>query len=561
MPQNFTADATIDNSVSSRSLRIVQALSGVLGVLATTVLIGWAADVDRLKSIVPGLTAMNPTTAVCFLLLGAVLWIAADPIRAARSANQRLIRLLSGVIVFIALCVLTRYLTDMTFAIDQILFHDRLTEGERPNRMAPNTVAAMLLLSAGVPLLVSSRTEWISVGQLLAVLGGFIGTLALLGYVYGAQPLYGMGPFIPMALHTALGLCITSYALLCLRSRGGWVAELNSPRMGGVTARRLLPAALFVPAVIGWVRLMGEQRGWYDSGTGVAMMALSTMGLFGIFVFGWAVLLNRIDARREIAEQELHRLNAELHAHAGELESINEELESFSYSVSHDLRAPLRHISGFADLLKKGAGTSLDEKNARYLDIINISARQMGRLIDDLLAFSRTGRTTMRYIPVNLRNQVDEVIRDLEPETKDRAIVWRIGELPLVNADPSLLRQVWINLLSNAVKYTSSRSEAVIEIGPAPGKETEHVIFVRDNGVGFDMKYSGKLFGVFQRLHNSTDFEGTGIGLATVRRIVSRHRGRVWAEAAVNQGATFYFSLPKPTPQHHDQFAETDSAR
>ena len=250
-----------------------------------------------------------------------------------------------------------------------------------------------------------------------------------------------------------------------------------------------------------------------------------------------------------LAEEEIEKLNRELKRRVGELANLNQELEAFSYSVSHDLRAPLRHIDGFTRLLGRHAGAVLDEKARHYLATIEDSVRQMGNLIDALLAFSRLGRAEVRSAPVDLSALVREAIREVERDANGRDVRWTVGELPPVSGDASLLRQVFINLLSNAVKYTSPRVVTSIEVGSLPGEPGEVVCFVRDNGVGFDMKYADKLFGVFQRLHGAGEFEGTGIGLANVRRVIQRHGGKTWAEGAVDEGATFYFSLPGEAPE------------
>lgn len=241
------------------------------------------------------------------------------------------------------------------------------------------------------------------------------------------------------------------------------------------------------------------------------------------------------------AEEEIRRLHADLSQRAAQLEAANTELEAFSYSVSHDLRAPLRHMAGFASLLEKEAGGQLGEKTRHYLATIRQSAVLMGRLIDDLLAFSRVGRTPLQSAPVDHGALVADVIRHLGAAAE--RVAWQIGPLPVSPGDPALLRQVWLNLLDNAVKYTGRAPAPRIEVSSCD-EQIGTVFRVRDNGAGFDPRYAAKLFQVFSRLHSAAEFEGTGIGLALVRRIVARHGGRTWAEGAVGEGATFFFSLP-----------------
>jgi signal transduction histidine kinase len=285
-------------------------------------------------------------------------------------------------------------------------------------------------------------------------------------------------------------------------------------------------------------------------GNALAMLILLVAG----------VVIQREGARRKLAEQELKGVNQRLEQRTADLSAANEEIASFSYSVAHDLRAPLRQIGGYSNVLLQDYGLYLDAEARRYLEKIEGGARKMGRLVDDLLSLSKIGRQELSLQATALDKVLRQVVEELGPECSGREVEWQIGDLFSADCDPALMKQVFVNLLSNAVKYTGKREHAVIEIGQIREND-QRVIFVRDNGAGFEMQYVGKLFGVFQRLHKARDFEGTGVGLAIAQRIIRKHGGRIWAEAALDKGATFFFTVEPAgneantkleTPIHHE---------
>ncbi|WP_285446509.1 ATP-binding protein [Xanthomonas sp. fls2-241-TYG-148] len=251
---------------------------------------------------------------------------------------------------------------------------------------------------------------------------------------------------------------------------------------------------------------------------------------------------------QKVSQQRIQELNRQLEGKVEQVSEVNRELEAFSYSVSHDLRAPLRHVAGFSDKLARHLGDAADEKSRHYMEVISSSARRMASLIDDLLVYSRLGRSALRLQAVDMQSLVAEtraiLDANVQSENTGHRVDWHIAPLPVLIADENMMRQLWMNLMGNAVKYSTKREVAKIEIGYEPMPDGGHYFTVRDNGAGFDMDYSGKLFGVFQRLHKVSEYPGTGIGLASVRRVLARHGGRVWAEGVVDEGATFHFVLP-----------------
>ena|GEM_PF-2766620 len=633
---------------------------------------------------------MNPLTAICFVFAGAALGLLTFV-----SLNSKVVglsaKLCSLVVLIVGSIVLVEYLIGEAWRLDQLLFQEKLQHdsGTHPNRMAPNTAFNFILL--GIAFLGfdwKTKNGW-RPAEGMAIAIGINSFVALLGYTYKVQSFYGIGSFIPMALHTAAAFFLISIAILFARPHDGFMAIVTSATPGGILIRRLIPAMVATMALLGGLRLEGERSGYYSYDFGVtiytvaiivflgALISWSGLSLYnadlvrrkgeealrdardqlearvtertaelaateakfralveqsivGIYIiqdgrfvyvnpkmpdiFGFsaeeltarpvtdfiadedrplasenirkrmegviqharyslrmrhkngstlhievfgsrsdyngrtAILGTLLDiTEQKNAETAIKRLNEDLEKRVQDrtqaLEFANKELESFSYSVSHDLRAPLRHVNGYVEMLKKETEGTLSPKASRYLNTIAAASVEMGHLIDDLLAFSRMSRSELKEEVVDLSEIIEETLRGMELGMKGRVVNWKIAGLPRVKGDASMLKQVFVNLIGNAVKYTRDRNPAEIEIGSHEIDYGQIVLFVRDNGAGFDMQYVHKLFGVFQRLHRPEEFEGTGIGLAIVRRVVQRHGGRIWAEAILNRGATFYFTL------------------
>ncbi|MBI4850508.1 MAG: PAS domain-containing protein [Acidobacteria bacterium] len=698
--------------------RLFTKIAAVLAILVSSfVMAGWIFDIDILKSVVPGLVSMKVNTAICFSLVGTSLYLEQERFRNNKYISHISLLLIIAT-VFITIATLFQYLSGYDLGIDQLIVKETSLDARTSHlgRMSPITAISFLFVAGSLYFSRSKNKYSIYLSQVFALIFGQIALICLISYVYGAELSYGISRFTQIAIHTVITFIFIFFGVFFLHPNQAIASIITSNHYGTFLACRLLPFAILIPFVFGFLRLVGERMGFYGTTFGITLYCSSTIAILVLAILWQSSILNKLDidrknkeialreseqrlqaildnstaiiflkdlegrfllinkqfekmfliARQELigktvydffpkkladcytdndlqaikegkaieyeedalqngeehtylaikfplynpqgdvyglagistditqrkqiekelkntkekleeivkertrelaetnkklrleaienkkSQEEIKKLNENLEKRVIErtkqLETINKELEAFSYSVSHDLRAPLRHISGFIELLKKNTNNNLSEKGQHYIKVISEASKKMGVLIDELLSFSRMGRSELRNANVDLEKMVEKLVKSYQESLKDRKITWCIEKLPIVQADSAMLELVFNNLISNALKYSGKKSETKIEIGidlTSNNRTEEVIIFVRDNGVGFDMQYVDKLFGVFQRLHKTEEFEGIGIGLANVRRIINRHGGRTWAESFLGQGATFYFSLPK----------------
>lgn len=522
--------------LAARYQRAAAFLGGAAALLGAGSLAGWAAG--RAQGVLGGGPLMKPNAAVSFLSLGTALVLARGP-RWARATSFAL----AAVGTALGLAILAQWGAGVDLGIDELLFRDDTGAYTRiAGRIAPNTALAFVLLGLG--LLLRGQRGWLAVLRRTLAAGGLaIGALGAAGYLYGVSRLYALAQHTGMAASAAIGLIVLGCGVLMARPEEGPAALLASEGPGGTIARWLLPVVAVIPLLLALPAQAGVRTGLLDQ---AYASALVTVGLTALLV--WVVLtaaraVNAGDAERRERERENERLAEELQRRAWELLAVNRELESFSYSVSHDLRSPLRSIDGFGQALVEDCAAALPPVGHDHVRRIRAATQRMAQLIDDLLQLSRVTRTELHRERVDLSRIAGEVVAELARAEPGRQVAIEIEDGLVAEGDPRLLRLALENLLRNAWKFTSHHAAGRIVFGRCE-REGAPAFYLQDDGAGFDMAYANKLFGAFQRLHGMQEFPGTGVGLATVQRIVHRHGGRIWAEGEVERGARFTFSLP-----------------
>ncbi len=511
--------------------------------LGLTALIGWIFDLATLKSGVPGQPPMKLNVTVALILAGISLWASctASPHR----YSLIVAKACAGAVLLISLATLGEYLTGMSFGIDQLWLQDTVNfPGDIPGRMPVRIALCLTMLATALWLLDRDYQVFAETIQALALASVLIAASGLAGYIYNSQNAPLVRQFIsPMAANAAAIIVLLGIGITLARAEFTVRHALASDSLAGSTVRRLLPAAIGLPLVTGWLLVQGRHAGYLGEHLEMALLTVVTIAGLSIVILWNARALIDIDTRRKRAEEEIHRLNEELRMRIVQLKASTREIESFAYSVSHDLRSPLRAIDGFSSILLEEHRDQLNDEGRRLLGVVCDNTRKMAQLIDDILHFSRVGRIEIVQSMIDMEALAREIFSELQPATQGRRIDFEIGALPPARGDRHMIRQVLVNLIANAIKFTRGRDNAQITLS-ATVAGNECIYSLRDNGAGFDMQYASKLFGVFQRLHGVDEFEGTGIGLAIVKRVITRHGGRVWAEGKINDGAAIYFALP-----------------
>ncbi|MQS40530.1 PAS domain S-box protein [Xanthomonas translucens pv. translucens] len=491
---------TRDNADQQVRIGRLQSILERRGLLAAR--IAENRDPERIRALILEMTADNPIRGLI-----ADLQKREDALLAERTADADQRRMLASAISWVSLAVQLLLLGLVIWLLQRQI--GRRLDAER-HMLRANARAAAVLQTVREPIVLLDSE------QRMLMHNAAFGELYGLDTEQAPKMLAEVGDGVWQD-----GIIVQRLADVLLRGRELWDFEHEQLGADGV-ARTMLLNARRMPLP--------------DSEDQVVLMTVSDISL------------------QKASQQRIQMLNRQLEGKVEQVSEVNRELEAFSYSVSHDLRAPLRHVAGFADKLARHLGDAADEKSRHYLEVIATSARRMASLIDDLLVYSRLGRSALRLQAVDMQSLVAETRSVLDANYQsDHAgsghrIEWSVAPLPILVADENMMRQLWLNLLGNAVKYSARREVAVIEVGYQLQADGSHRFSVRDNGAGFDMAYAAKLFGVFQRLHKASEYTGTGIGLASVRRVLTRHGGHIWAEAAPDMGATFHFVLP-PTPE------------
>ena len=514
-------------------LRFSRWASGVVILIGSLVLIGWLLNVQILKSAAPHLIAMNPLTAILFILSGTALIRA---VGTGRKSTDKLFLFCAVIVTLGGAMKIAECVFDFDLNFDQLLFRKEVNSPGPfgPNEIAMNTALGFMLCGISLLLLNVETRRGFRPAQVFIVLVGLLALLVLIGYAYRVLPLYSIGSRIPMALNSAISFGLFSLAALAVRPGRGMMRVITSDTTGGAMARRLLPAAILIPLILGALRFSGERHGFFEIESGISLFAFANIVLFTAVIWWNAKLLFKAEQERLAAMEKLKQTSADL-------ERSNTELQQFAYVASHDLMEPLRMIASYLELLSGRAHEKLGAEEREFIGYAVDGAARMQGLIQDLLAYARVDTRGRPLEPTDCERVLKTVLANLKLAIDESHAVIEHEPLPTVKGDSSQLTQVFQNLIGNAIKF-HGKGPPRVYIG-ARRNNGEWLFQVKDNGIGIDPKNFERIFVLFQRLHTRQEYPGSGMGLAISKKIIERHGGRIWAESRVGEGTTFFFTI------------------
>ena len=530
---------------------VARAASVAVTLMGCLVLLGWSLGIVALVELFPALTAMNPVTALLFILLGAGLLRLAWKKTVAPEGKDMVGRLLGGVVVLMGVLRLVDYAGVLPLHIDQLLFASRVNALEiyPQNEIAPNSAAGFVLCGLALSFSGFETRRRFRPAQVSVLIAAVIALFALVGYTYRVLYFYRFGASLPMSLDTAVAFALFCTGFLTARPDRGLMGVITSGTTGGAVARRLLPMAICIPWLLGAVLLYGEHAGYYRQEFALAIFAALSIVIFAGLIWWNARLLYVVDMERGRAERRMaaqHRATRcaeeQLRRATANLQRSNADLQQFAYVASHDLSEPLRMVTSYLQLLTERHGAALDDQGRGFVRFAVDGAQRMRTLIQGLLEYSRVEVRGASLEPIEAEDVFSAAISNLKVAIEESGAEVSHKTLPRVFGDGAQLTRVFQNLIGNGLKFHGTEQPR-IEVG-ASQRDAHWVFFVRDNGIGINPKEFERIFVIFQRLHTRREYPGTGMGLAICKRIVERHGGHIWVESTPAKGSTFFFSLP-----------------